>query len=429
MSKLLKNNYKNVISVYFDGGLGNQMFQYAFLLNLKQHYPSSLVNAYLKTVYGDSTHYGYELNKVFNIKLDEQENLENFNLIKEHSEVFMPQLFSLDTFHNWIIKGFWGNKKYFMPVESELRRDFTFSAKLYEEYETLINKMKNESSVSVHIRRGDFLTGHIQKEPLSYYEDAIEYMNKRLENPVFYFFSDDMAYTKQKFAHLPHKVFVENNREEESYKDMFLISQCQNHILNGNSTFSFWGAWLNPSKEKIVLTSNVSVFNNWIVWGTKDFPEKSSTKVSIDTEKIHICYTLRDFNGKYSKFIGTSICSILENTKSNIVIHIIHDDTLTEENKSKFMSLVNTYKQNIHFYSIVLPDELHGVSREKFDEMIFQNLSQENKININAEKFIVMKNPEIINEDILSIWHNYNTNAMSEGGGYKSMLALSKCCC
>ncbi len=416
-----EKKYKNTIAVYFDGGLGNQMFQYALMLNLENCYSESKITAYLKTVKKDKTHYMYELEKIFGIEIEEVENSQGFYLINVLPHEFSSEIFNLETNHNYFLRGFWQHEKYLIPIENQIREKFKFNEELYEEYKTLLEEMKEKNSVSVHIRRGDFIAGNVRAILSGYYEDAIEYMNEHLNEPTFYFFSDDMVYTKEKFAHLPRKVFVESNREENSYKDLFLMSQCQNHILNGVSTFSFWGAWLNPNKDKIVLTSSATIkCENWITWGEKDFPKKLSVEKINSDEKIHVCYALHDFDGHYSKYIGTSICSIFENTKSKVAIHIIHDETLTEENKNKFEKLAEDYKQKCQFHFVSVPDDLpFRINLEKFNDLVFQNLSSTNLNFINTDKVIAIKKAQIIEEDIKNVWHEKEV-----GGGYFIMKNL-----
>ena len=76
---------------------------------------------------------------------------------------------------------------------------------------------------------------------------------------------------------------------------------------------------------------------------------------------VHICLPLHDASGQYSKFVGTAICSVLENTKVKIMVHILCDETLTENNKNKLRSLVESYSQNIAFYQVTIDERLYGI--------------------------------------------------------------------
>ena len=106
----------------------------------------------------------------------------------------------------------------------------------------------------MHIRRGDYLqinNGTIVL-PISYYHMAIKMMLKRVKDPTFLFFSDDMEWVKENI-HVPNAIYVDWNTGKESWQDMYLMSMC-NHNIIANSSFSWWGAWLNNHKDKIVVS-------------------------------------------------------------------------------------------------------------------------------------------------------------------------------
>ena len=114
----------------------------------------------------------------------------------------------------------------------------------------------DDQAVSIHIRRGDYLlprhwanTGSVCQLP--YYKNAIAEMENRITGPSYYVFSDDISWVKENIP-LKKAVYVTWNKGEDSWQDMMLMSHCRHHIIC-NSTFSWWGAWLNPRKEKIVI--------------------------------------------------------------------------------------------------------------------------------------------------------------------------------
>jgi hypothetical protein len=115
--------------------------------------------------------------------------------------------------------------------------------------------IEETNSVSIHIRRGDFL---LEEEKFGnictpqYYGKAITEIGRRVETPVFFFFSDDMKWVRENMR-IPHPYYIDWNRGKDSWQDMFLMSKCKHHII-ANSTFSWWGAWLNPSPQKVVVT-------------------------------------------------------------------------------------------------------------------------------------------------------------------------------
>ena len=118
---------------------------------------------------------------------------------------------------------------------------------------------KDENAVSLHIRRGDYLqpkhwatTGSVCQ--LSYYQNAIAEMSKRVTSPSYYIFSDDIVWVKENLP-LQNAVYIDWNTGEDSWQDMMLMSHCKHHIIC-NSTFSWWGAWLNPGINKTVIVPN-----------------------------------------------------------------------------------------------------------------------------------------------------------------------------
>ena len=116
-------------------------------------------------------------------------------------------------------------------------------------------QIREDNSVAVHIRLGDYiqireLYGNICTE--EYYRKAIQYIAGRIENPVFYVFSDEPERVGDLLSDYQCCV-IEENRGTDSYKDMYLMSKCRHHII-ANSTFSWWGAWLDDKPDKIVVT-------------------------------------------------------------------------------------------------------------------------------------------------------------------------------
>lgn len=110
--------------------------------------------------------------------------------------------------------------------------------------------------MSVHIRRGDYLSASFANGfgnccPLDYYQRAIAMISKTVDKPLFVFFSDDMEWVKENFAG-EDCLFVSHNKGVDSWQDMYLMSLC-NHNIIANSTFSWWGAWLNHHEDKMVI--------------------------------------------------------------------------------------------------------------------------------------------------------------------------------
>ena len=120
--------------------------------------------------------------------------------------------------------------------------------------------MEETRSVSVHIRRGDYLDeinralfGGICTE--AYYDQALAYMRKKLPQAKFFLFSDDTAYVRERYQGEEYRI-IDWNKGKNSFYDMMLMSRCRHNIC-ANSTFSFWGARLNPNREKIMIRPSI----------------------------------------------------------------------------------------------------------------------------------------------------------------------------
>ncbi len=270
--------------VCFSGGLGNQMFQYAFYKALMHHYPSMEIQADIFNVLGPEQHNGYELEKIFGIQMRRcSKNValaradyciryamkykvygfayrirkkllgnKKTSVIQNTATSYMPEIFVLNQRMRYIFMGNWINEKYFWDISNELKKEFKFPAfadKKNVEYEKM---MERTQSVSIHVRRTDYLDFDFCILDLDYYMRAIEEIEKRVDHPVYFIFSDDTEYVKKKFASLKNKVYIEGNQGENSYKDMQLMSCCKHNIL-ANSTFSYWGAFLNANSDKVVI--------------------------------------------------------------------------------------------------------------------------------------------------------------------------------
>jgi hypothetical protein len=258
--------------IVFNGGLGNQMFQYAFYLRLKKEHPLSLFLFDIEKA--QSSHSGYELDKVFHINSIKQSRnyrrlkrywpkLETkFHTIKqENSLKYSPKPFS--SHHSGTIyEGFWQSEKFFLPVEPIVRNAFSFQEDiLNKKTKEIVAFLNNSNSVSVHIRRGDYLqhTGVFGLCPKEYYDKALSYIKDNVDNPIFVFFSDDIEWAKQNIK-CENAQYVTWNHGDESWQDMYLMSQCKHNII-ANSSFSWWGSWLNSNTNKIVIAPT-PWFNN-----------------------------------------------------------------------------------------------------------------------------------------------------------------------
>lgn len=278
--------------VCFGDGLGNQMFQYAFYLALKNNYPENNVYMDIFRIYGNYIHNGFELEKIFNIKTNEvrlnealklSEKWPNTsfkykvggNLQKIRKAIFGPKesyicqddptgfyhsVFELNETKSYIFNGNWVNEKYFKDIKDEVIEAFTFP-KLETKENIKMQKMMNETnSVSVHIRKGDYLNSQMLNLDLNYYIQAKEEIEKRIKNPQYFLFSDEKESINEYKKLFQNAVIVEGNCGADSFRDMQLMSCCKHNII-ANSTFSFWGAYLNKNVSKIVVAPDKAKYD------------------------------------------------------------------------------------------------------------------------------------------------------------------------
>ena len=262
------------------GGLGNQMFQYATGRAVSSRLSTPL-HLDVSGFTGYKLHQGFELTRVFACDPElataaEVRNLLGWrasafaqrilphidarwirrgNLVIEPHHHYWPEINTIRD--NVYLSGYWQSERYFRDISETIRADFTFRQPLSEFNAELADEILHRNAVSVHVRRGDYVTDPKTNAvlgvcSLDYYRAAISHMSEHLESPEFFVFSDDISWVKENLQFGFPYTFVDHNRGQESYNDMRLMSLCSHHII-ANSSFSWWGAWLNPRVEKIVI--------------------------------------------------------------------------------------------------------------------------------------------------------------------------------
>ena len=249
----------NIVKVM--GGLGNQMFQYAYYRALEECGHNVVINN--DPIVGEVRK--FELEKVFsNIKItyDEKNKYESYkNSLSFHGFYQEPghSIYSEEAFKkkDCSFLGYWQSEKYFKSIERFIREEFVFSPEERALVELATQIQTEENSVSIHVRRGDYLDFsdmYCGICTLDYYAKAIDVVKMKVDRPKFYVFSDDMEWTKANLS-IPNAVYI-NSSMFDSYQnwyDMYLMSCCHHNII-ANSSFSWWGAWLNSNQEKIVVS-------------------------------------------------------------------------------------------------------------------------------------------------------------------------------
>ncbi|MEG1876041.1 MAG: alpha-1,2-fucosyltransferase [Lachnospiraceae bacterium] len=171
----------------------------------------------------------------------------------ENGRMYLPEIFSMQDAY---LEGYWACEAYYHDIMPILQTKLHFAESELPQNVELLAKLQSENAVSVHLRRGDYL----QPENVelfsgictdAYYETAIRWVREHCDNPHFYIFSDDTAYARQQYRGEEYTI-VDWNTGDNSCYDMQLMSRCKHNIC-ANSTFSFWGARLNPNQGKIVI--------------------------------------------------------------------------------------------------------------------------------------------------------------------------------
>jgi hypothetical protein len=265
-----------MVIVKLTGGLGNQMFQYAcgrYLNEIKKaELELDLKSLQDKSPRPDFTFRDYQLN-VFNIieKFASEKDVQSF--IKP-SSFFKKNIFKIRqkikpaiiiTESNYSLKdlkkvsdiyleGYFQNEKYFKEIQNILIKEFSLKSRLNESYIEIQNQIISCNSVSVHVRRGDYVSNAVTNNyhgicDLDYYEKAISAIAAKISAPHFFIFSDDIGWARENLKSQWSLTFVSGGK---NFEDLSLMSQCKHNII-ANSSFSWWGGWLNRYSEKIVI--------------------------------------------------------------------------------------------------------------------------------------------------------------------------------
>lgn len=263
------------------GGIGNQMFQYAFgralddevlfdvtwferkikkALDIKRVYGLGFFNCDVPVASEEQIAACLDGGSLKNHRFIEdfkrifgQKYKRRFNKITELSETpFDPSLLKIkgDVYY----MGCFQSEKYFANIRNEILKDFSLKEKMSDENQEMLDKIKSTNAVSLHIRRGDYV--HLQETHglcgLDYYKKAIDFIASHSENPHFFLFSDDIAWVVENLKIEHPFTIVDINDGDTGHFDLELMKNCKHNII-ANSSFSWWGAWLNENPDKIVV--------------------------------------------------------------------------------------------------------------------------------------------------------------------------------
>lgn len=273
-------------------GLGNQLFQYAVArhLALKNKTALYLDLSYYKYKYDTDTPRAFKLGH-FSVpyrilqqspveylskatKLLPNRSLPPFFLFLKEKHFHFDEQVPATRGQCITLDGFWQSEAYFRENADTIRRELMLTGAPSPEFEAYQQQIGEASMpVSVHVRRGDYVNHPEFSQTfgfvgLEYYKEAIRQVTNLLESPQFYVFSDDQAWVRQNLPLPGSTVFVQNTGPDSDVADLVLMSRCRHHII-ANSSFSWWGAWLNPNSDKAVITPK-NWYKNKPDWNTKD---------------------------------------------------------------------------------------------------------------------------------------------------------------
>jgi hypothetical protein len=269
------------------GGLGNQLFQYALARRLAR---SANIEFKLDlSAYNNANSRAYALNN-FNVieKIASTDEINRFrkigfcrvidilkpnhlrSIIKERRSYFDQNILKIKD--NTYLDGYWQCDKYFSDIREILLKEISLKNGFSENAQKMAESIRQVNSVSLHIRRGDYLNSKFSKfyEPckIEYYQQAIKALESKIKDIHFFVFSDDIEWAKKNLT-IPYPTIFVSNPNIKDYEEMMLMSLCKHNIIT-NSTFSWWGAWLNQNPDEIVIAPE-----KWFKIKTKKYDARS----------------------------------------------------------------------------------------------------------------------------------------------------------
>ena len=269
-----------MIIVRLKGGMGNQMFQYAFgrSLSILKNVPLVIDKRYLedRTPRKNFTFRDYDLD-IFNIfpvfkegQISYSPNKLTFRAINKFYRM-MPEFISVKTgFYReksfsfnerftrlpqqLVVDGYFQSYKYFEAVKDVILNDFTFRNPIADDYINLLTEIKSVNSICVHVRRGDFLTDPmLGAKDGSYYSKAAEFMLGNVPDPHFYVFSDDIDWCEKNLKFSGPTRYIKDLPNDIKLRSYFEVMINCKHFIIPNSSFSWWAAYLSPNENKVVV--------------------------------------------------------------------------------------------------------------------------------------------------------------------------------
>jgi hypothetical protein len=247
----------NFITVKLMGGLGNYLFQLSSAYSVSLRENKELICDVNDINIGHSNYHIYKSNIFRNVRFDTVTSHEVYYEPKfEYSEI--PKINN-----NVKLVGYFQSEKYFKQYEQEIRNFFSIDDETLIKIKNKYSNIIDSNTCSIHVRRGDYLRFSDIHTVLNieYYKKSISVIG---EDKLYLIFSDDIEWCQENFEFIKNKIFITDN---EDYVDLYLMSMCKNNII-ANSSFSWWGAWLNQNKNKIVISPS-----NWFGVGSQNLTD------------------------------------------------------------------------------------------------------------------------------------------------------------
>jgi len=260
-----------MIIVKLQGGLGNQLFQYAAGRNLalkndaelkldissykedsKRHYTLDVFNINASIASEDEILLLKKYKKYYGVK----NIFHNLFVMNPDKYVVDDHIFTTKE-QDCYLDGYWVNERYFSNIEGIIRKELSLKEPPSDYYKEMMDKMNTCESVTVHIRRGDYISESKTKKVhdicnIKYYEKAISLLVEKVYSPSFFIFSDDISWAKENLKINYPTTFV-GPPNPIDYQELMTMSHSK-HFIIANSTFSWWAAWLSNNKDKIVIS-------------------------------------------------------------------------------------------------------------------------------------------------------------------------------
>jgi hypothetical protein len=270
-----------MVIVKLISGLGNQLFQYVLgrQLAIANNVPLKLDTSFYET----QSLRDYKLG-CYNIAAQIASKADIENILKKHHPIAKIQRYFLgynkyhyqqknpwyydprlaDKIKNGIyLDGYWQSHRYYTNINDNLLYEVTLAEAEASEYNLYSIIRQDEQSVSIHIRRGDYMTDSEANKmmgvlPLAYYHQAVAYIRKHVSNPRFYIFSDDLNWAADNLKPEGPVILMDIANGKKDYIELDMMSKCRHNII-ANSTFSWWAAFTNRNPGKIVIGPK-----NWV---------------------------------------------------------------------------------------------------------------------------------------------------------------------